>query len=100
MTVVSMRCSECDEVKREQHMEMTQSGDNICDACSSPDVPEDVDEVDGEAENEAGVTEEKVTEESADSPTEDNEDGETTDNGERDKKPLEESFNEQDPLEW
>lgn len=37
MTVVSIRCHECDTVKREEHIEMRGDGTNICDDCSSSD---------------------------------------------------------------
>jgi len=102
MTVVSIRCQECDEVKREEKM----AGIQVCKECSggdTPDSPEEDDDAnseDGSVSNGGGVSEEEITEESDSTPTDDADTDETTDSAERDKKPLEESFNEQDPLEW
>jgi len=101
MTVVSIRCQECDEVKREEKM----AGIQVCKDCSggdTPDAPDDEEANSDEPEvsNEASVSEEEISDESADSPNDDSEEEETDENAEREKKTLEESFTEQDPLDW
>lgn len=125
MTVVSLRCHECDEVKREKHVEMRGKGNNICDECKSSerDIPEaednpesssgengsqktestkspDNDDSETDEEKEGGVSEETVEVESDNTPTESSDEDESDDDGERAKRALEQSFNEQDPLEW
>lgn len=101
MTVVSLRCHECDEVKDEEHVEVTANG-NVCSDCKTDrEIPDGVKE--SANSDEAGVSEEAVAHdggesaEDSDTPTES---AENDDNAEEDKKPVEESFTEQDPLEW
>lgn len=99
MSNIRLRCHECDTVKKEKCVEVRGKGDNICDECKGLDVPDipDKEEKEENEENEDGITEEKIEEKSSDNPTENEK---TTDDDERDKKTLEETFSEQDPLEW
>lgn len=101
MTVVSLRCHECDEVKDESKVEVTANG-NLCHDCKTDtEIPDEIDESpnsdETEVSKESNVDSEQNTEDSADTLTESEDSDE---NAEGDKKPLEESFTEQDPLEW
>lgn len=88
MTVVSIKCHECDEVKAKEEVEIRGDG-NICSDCKT-DVPAEVEE---RSEADDGES----SEEPADRDTESEENDASA---EGDKKPLEESFSEQDPLDW
>lgn len=86
MTVVSMRCHECGEVKREEHMQFRSDGNMVCDGCRRT-VPK----------KEGSSDEEVSTSSNSDR---DNESKENAGSAEREKVPLQETFNEQDPLDW
>lgn len=102
MTVVSIRCSECDEVKREKHIELKADG-AICDECKT-DIPEEVRNAGSEESednsDEAGVSEQEVAKADGEEDSLSDRDNGSDETAERDKKPLEESFNEQNPLDW
>jgi len=94
MTVVSMRCEECGEVKRKEKIEV---GVNlICKDCKNEDVPQTNSDDNGSSE----VTEADSDEKQDGSVNTPIREVESTENSEEDKKTLEETFSEQDPLDW
>lgn len=89
MTVVSIRCHECDTVKREEHIEMRGDGTNICDDCKgSNDLPEEVEEAKQGDTSEPEEAPEKEAEEPEEETKEQTEEDETS------------KFTEQDALSW
>lgn len=101
MTVVSIRCHECGEVKDKSEVEIN-ADKNICRGCQSDiEIPE---EKTDSANSDVGGDSKQTRKENevssggdSDTPT----DGGTNDeNAEGDKESVKETFSEQDPLEW
>lgn len=89
MTVVSIRCHECDTVKREEHIEMRGDGTNICDECKRSDRVKQAEEDSGEGDTSEP---EEAPEEEPEEPESETEEETEEDN--------EIKFTEQDALSW
>lgn len=100
MSIVEIRCSDCDEVKPKDDIDLGADG-AICTGCKTS-IPEEIRDYDPDSdevsknEQESGKSEEKT----GDNSNRDNETESENENAEREKDPLKESFNEQNPLEW
>jgi len=73
MTVVSIRCSECDEVKPKTEIDILGAGENICTACKAPEKVHEVKQV----EEDAGATDEDEDEQSREESREESRESET-----------------------
>lgn len=100
MTVVKIRCHECDEVKSEEEIDIGAKG-NICQECKR-DIPDEIEEESAKSDETevsevAQENEEEEDEGSDDTPIE-SDSGNEDDEGDKDS--LQETFSEQDPLDW
>lgn len=95
MTVVSIRCSKCDTVKRKKHIQLTSDG-AVCDECTTPDKVKEVQEAEPEGEEEA-ESEEPDGDDTTD-PTGEEATEEQSEESEGDLSP--DDFTENDALSW
>lgn len=89
MTVVTIRCHECDTVKPKENIEMRGDGTNICDECRTSDKVTQVE--DGTDEGDTSDSEEESEEESQEPESESEEEVEEDETS---------KFTEQDALSW
>lgn len=86
MTVVSVRCHKCDEVKEEEYMEYTADG-AVCDDCRTSKKAKKVNDIEPDPEP---PDEDESAEEATEEPEEEAEEEDTTTD----------SFTQQDALSW